>query len=388
MHNAASNVDFDQPVERLGSDSVKWRRFAPDVLPLWVADMDFAVPLAVQTALEERVAHGIFGYPDLPPGLKPAIMDWLELHYGWQVAAEALVLVPGVVLGFNLACHALAAPEQAVLAQPPVYGPLWKAAAATGRQEAYAPLVQEHDGQYEIDFDILEAKLQQNAGVFLLCNPHNPVGRVFRKAELERMAELCLRYEVKICSDEIHADLIFPPQQHQPLACMDPEIARHTITLMAPSKTFNIPGLGCSVAIIPDEELRQRYIRAQLGLVGHVNTLGMVAAEAAYRECGEWLESLLKYLETNRDYVVKFVNQELPGVRTNTPEGTYLAWLDCRKTGLENPQQYFLEQARVALNAGTEFGPEGRGYVRLNFACPRSTLEDALGRMKSALQSG
>ena len=242
------------------------------------------------------------------------------------------------------------------------------------------------DGQYSVNLEAFEAALTGRTRIFMLCNPHNPTGRVFRKDELEAMADICLKNDIIICSDEIHSDLVFSGNKHIPIASLSPEIAAKTITLIAPSKTFNIAGLKASVAIITDEELRKQFDGARKGLTGWVNLLGMVAMEAAYDQGEAWLDTLLPYLEANRDYAFDFINNELPGVKMAKPEGTYLAWLDCQKAEIEGkPSQFFQEHAKVAMNDGAWFGQGGEGFVRLNFGCPRSMLEESLDRMKEAL---
>lgn len=380
------SFDFDSCPDRLTSESIKWHAYGEHVLPLWVADMDFCAPPAVIEALQERVSHGVFGYPQDPPELRPAVLDWIERHYGWHPAAEALVFVPGIVTAFNIATRAVTAPGDGVLAQTPVYFPiLW----APGNHSCLLDqmeLTRRPDGQYEIDFDRFEATITPRTRIFILCNPHNPVGRVFRRDELARMAEICLRHDVIICSDEIHCDLVFPPHEHVSIATLDPEIGQRTITLIAPSKTFNIAGLHGSVAIIEDEALRKRFLDARAGMVPSLDLLGRVAMLAAYRHGADWLAALIGYLQANRDYLVAEVPRRLPGISMAAPEGTYLAWLDCREAGLGGkPHEFFLKEARVALNEGATFGRGGEGFVRLNFGCPRSTLEEALARMESAL---
>jgi len=379
------NYSFDRIINRRTSDSVKWRRYDEDVLPLWVADMDFASPEPVIRALRQRVEHGIFGYASELPELRPLIVERLQRLYDWQVEPEALIFVPGVVTGFNQAVQALALPGEGVLAQTPVYYPILYAPGNAGCTLDEMELTRRPDGSYEIDWEAMEAAITDRTRVFILCNPHNPVGRVFRRSELERMAEICLRHNIVICSDEIHCDLIFSGQQHTPIASLAPEVAAQTITLIAPSKTYNIAGLHASVAIIPNPELRQRYQAARRGLVPSVGLMGQTAALAAYRDGQPWLDAVLEYLEANRDFVAEFVREELPGITMHPPEGTFLAWLDCRGAGLEEPHQFFLDKARVALNDGAVFGRGGEGFVRLNFACPRSTLAEALGRMRDAL---
>jgi len=380
--------NFDQLLDRRHSDSEKWRCYAEDVLPLWVADMDFVSPEPVVRALRERVEHGVFGYGIDPKELREVIVQRLGTLYGWNVAPDALIFKPGVVTGFNQAVHALTQPGDGVLVQTPVYPPIYHAPANSCCTLDATQWAQQADGRYVIYWDAFEQAITPRTRVFILCNPHNPIGRVLRRDELERIAEICLRHKVLICSDEIHCDLIFSGYRHIPIASLSPEVARHTITLMAPSKTYNIAGLDCSVAIVPDVELRKKFEAGRAGLVPGVNILGLTAALAAYRGGQPWLDALLRYLEGNRDFVLKFVQDNLPGVHMNSPEGTYLAWLDCRQAGiLGNPYEFFLQQARVALNDGRAFGPGGEGFVRLNFGCPRATLAEALERMKKALQN-
>jgi cystathionine beta-lyase len=292
------------------------------------------------------------------------------------------------VTGFNLVTHALAQQPGAVLVQTPVYPPFLSAAKHAAMQRQDALLVPDAAGVYHVDWEAFEAAITPETRLFILCNPHNPVGRVFTPAELARMAEICLRHGVQICSDEIHCDLLFDGRQHTPIAALDPEIARHTVTLMAPSKTYNLAGLEGSFAIIQDRALREQVQAAGKGLVGWVNLMALVATEAAYRDGQDWLDQVLAYLQANRDFVSQTVAADLPGVKVAPAEGTYLAWLDCRGRDLPQPPgKFFLEKAKVALNEGATFGAGGAGFVRLNFGCPRATLTEALARMAEALAS-
>jgi cystathionine beta-lyase len=380
--------DFDQTTNRRGSDSIKWRYYGQDVLPLWVADMDFESSEPVIQALHQRVEHGVFGYCMEPPELRSVFVERLRYLYDWQVSAESLVFLPGVVTGFNLATRAVTSAGDGVLVQTPVYYPILYAPGNAACTLDEMELTHVGDGRYEIDFDAFEAAITKRTRIFILCNPHNPVGRVFRPQELERMAEVCLSHDIVICSDEIHSDLVFEGRCHTPIASLDPSIARHTITLMAPSKTYNIAGLHASVAIIPDKELREQFQAAGAGLVPRLTTLAYTAALAAYRDSQPWLDQVLRYLQANRDFLCQYVDEHLAGIRTSKPEGTYLAWLDCRQAGLpENPHKFFLQDAKVALNDGATFGRGGEGFVRLNFGCPRSTLVEALERMRNSLLS-
>lgn len=380
--------DFDHIIDRRNSDSIKWRWYG-DALPLWVADMDFRAPEPVLRALRERVDHGIFGYAAEPPALRETLAAWLGRRFGWRVDPSAFVFVPGVVTGFNVACRAFCRPGEGVLVQTPVYPPILDAAANHGLARQDVPLIHDGAGRYAADAQAMAEAITSASRLFILCNPHNPTGRAFTEAELAHMAGVCLRHDLVICSDEIHCDLVFSGTRHIPMATLSPEVASRTVTLMAPSKTFNIPGLGFSLAIIEDRELRARFKAAAKDIVPHINALGYVAALAAYAEGEPWLEACLRYLEGNRDYLAEHVRSRMPGIRLQPPEATYLAWLDCREAGLgETPAEFFLKRAGVALNEGKIFGPGGEGFVRLNFGCPRATLSEALARMAEALKGG
>ncbi len=379
---------FDRIIQRRDSDSIKWRLFDEDVLPLWVADMDFRSPEPVIEALTRRVAHGVFGYGEEPQELKDLLVERLARLYDWQVTPEEILFVPGVITGFNWALQALQSPGAAAAVQTPVYPPFLSAPRNAGMQRLDLPLVYGPGGRAEIDFDAFEAGVS-GAGVraFILCNPHNPVGRSWSRAELERLAEICLRHQILMISDEIHCDLIFSESRHTPLASLAPEVSQQVITLMAPSKTFNIAGLDCSFAVVQNEDLRKLLNQSRLGLVKSPNILGFTAALAAYRYADGWLTDLGDYLQANRDYLVEFIRTDLPQIAVAPPEATYLAWLDCRRLNLPVlPGEFFLRNARVALNEGKDFGQGGEGFVRLNFGCPRSVLQEALERMRGSLE--
>jgi len=381
------SYDFDRLIDRRGTESNKWRKFPPDVLPLWVADMDFPSPEPVIQALHERVDHGFFGYGVEQPEFYEVITDRLQKRYGWRVSPEAVLHLPGVIPGFNLACRAFAAPGDGLVLETPMYPPILRAPDNCGLIREEAELARQSDGRYVVDLDAFCAAIHERTRLFVLCNPHNPVGRVWERPELSRLAEICLERGLVIVADEIHCDLVYSGHQHVPIASLGPEVERRTITLMAPSKTFNLPGLKSSIAIIPDAGLRERFVAAQLDLVKAVNVLGYTATLAAYRDGQPWLDELLRYLEANRDFLADYVESRLPGISMAKPEGTYLAWLDCRGAGLpkDDPYSFFLERAKVALNDGTTFGRPGRGFVRLNFACPRSILTEGLERMRRSL---
>lgn len=375
---------FDAVIERRNTDSVKWDRYRErDILPLWVADMDFASPPAVVRALQERVAHGVFGYGNAPKGLAEAIIAHVETHNAWTLRPEWIVWLPGLVTGLNLACRATGAVGDAVLTLVPIYPPFLSAPRLASRQLITAPMTRGEDG-YTIDWDGLEAAATPNTRLLLLCNPHNPVGRVYRVSELERLGQFCERHDLTLCADEIHAGLILDASlRHRSIASLDSDLARRTITLMAPSKTFNVPGLGFSFAVIPDPDLRGRFRAAMKGIVPDVNVLGFAAALAAYREGEPWRRALIDYLRGNAQVAVSALGA-MPGLAVTSVEATYLAWIDARGLDLENPQRFF-EGAGVGLSDGADFGAEG--FVRLNFGCRRALLEEALGRMRRALEA-
>ena len=378
--------NFDEPVNRRDSECVKWHTFEEDVIPMGVADMDFKSPQPVIEALLCRVNHGVFGYPNLPEGIEGAVIDWLYNRHGWLVSQEDLIFIPGVVPGFNLAAHAVTRPGDGVILQTPTYGPFFQVADNADLVQQEMELTVEKNGQYSIDFDKFKACMTGRSRVFMLCNPQNPTGRVFRKDELERLAEICLRNNIIICADEIHSDLVFSESKHIPIASISPEISSQTITLIAPSKTFNIAGLHTSVAVIQNEKLRTKFNSARKGLMGGVNLLGFTAAMAAYQEGLPWLDALMIYLESNRDFLTRAVNEEIPGIKMAKPEGTYLAWLDCREADLPGrPGKVFRKKAHVGMVDGEWFGKGGKGFVRLNFGSPRSMLQDAVEKMKEAL---
>lgn len=380
-------VNFDEIVDRRGTDSIKWNKYPPDVLPFWVADMDFLSPPAVIRELKERVEHGVFGYPEIQEGTKRAVMDWLWKRHRWSVSEDEILLLPGVVVGFNLAAHAFTVPGQGVLVQTPTYRPFLQVAKNVNRAQHSMSLPHSPSGDYHVTRDAFEGNVRENTGVFMLCNPQNPTGRVFTKTELEEMAEICLRHDITICSDEIHHDIVYPESKHIPIASLSPEIAKRTITLISPTKTFNIAGIKGAAAIVQDSSLRDRFLQAKQGLVGWVNLFGQIALRTAYTEGSGWLDELLPYLDQNRQYLQSYVEGHLPGITLVPPQGTYLAWLDCRRTGIDHPQAFFLEEAKVALGQGQWFGADGRGFARLNFGCPRSLLQKGLDRMSRALES-
>ena len=374
---------FQQAPDRRHSDSWKWQKYAGrDILPMWVADMDFAAPPAVQAALAERVAHGVYGYPDVLPGVAGAVSDWLAREYGWHIEADWLVWLPGRVGGLNVACRAVGEPGDAVLTATPVYPPFMSAPQLSGR-ELQTALLQEGADGWRWDWAAMEAALTPRTRLLMLCHPHNPVGRVWSAEELAEVADFARRHELTVCSDEIHCQLILDAERrHQPFASLSDDAAQRSITLMAPSKTYNVPGLGCAFAIIPNPTLRARFGRAMRGIVPGVNVFGLVAAEAAYRDSPDWLQGLLTVLRANRERVESVLGA-LPGVRVTHSQGTYLAWIDVRAKGWADPVAQF-EAGGVGLSDGRDFGLSG--FVRLNFGCPPAQLEEALARMAAVCQ--
>ena len=378
--------DFDSVLERRNTDSMKWNKYDDDVIPLWVADMDFVSADPIIEALHQRVDHRIYGYTLPPQELRTLIQERLKRLYEWSIREDDIVFLPGLVTGLNLSYHVFSDPGDGVLIQPPVYFHFVRDPVLHGRVLNDPPLVQKGD-TYEINFSDFERGITDRTKAFLLCNPHNPVGRVFTLKELEAIADICLRHNVIICSDEIHCDLLYPGYRHLPIASLGPEVAKQSVTLLSPSKTFNLAGFDFGLAIIPNPELRKIWQTVSSGLIPGVNIMGHVAARAAYKYGQEWLDQALAYLTVNRDFLAQYLKEKLPAIRMTKMEATYLAWLDCRNAGIPgNPSEFFLKRARVALNDGPEFGRGGEGFVRLNFACSRKTLTEALDRMASALK--
>ena len=381
------NFDFTNPPARRDTDSQKWQKYAGrDVLPLWVADMDFQSAPAIVSALQERVAHGIYGYARPVKSTVDAFVHALEQRYGWRIDPAWLIWLPGLVVGLNVTAQAFAAAGEEVLTLTPVYPPFMSSPKNSGRISTKVPLrLDPAARRWEIDWEALERAVTPKTKLFFLCNPHNPVARVWRRDELVRLGEFCVRHDLVLCSDEIHCDLILDDLPHIPTAVLGDEIARRTVTLMAPSKTYNVPGLGTSIAIIPDAALRAKFVRATAGIVAEVNALGYVACEAAYRDSEPWRQELLQVLRANRELLLDFVARELPAITVEAPiEATYLAWLNVSALKLADPIAHF-EQHGVGLSDGMFFGAPRGSHVRLNFGCTRATLTEALQRLKRAV---
>ena len=387
-------ADFDRLTDRRGTDCLKYdfaaeRGYPAEVLPFWVADMDFPTAAPIVKALEERARHGIFGYTDIKEDYKEILARWFEKRHGWQIEGEWLSITPGVVFGICTAIRAFTEPGEGVLICPPVYYPFAASIKANGRKLVESPLV-EKDGYYEIDFQDFERKIVEGGvKLFVLCSPHNPVGRVWSRQELEQVAAICQKHRVLVVADEIHQDFVRPGHRHTVFASLSEEVAAFTITCTSPSKTFNLAGLQISHIFISNESLRRRF-RHELEAVGYgePNAMAEVAAKAAYGQGEPWLTELLSYLEENLRRTRAFLAEHLPQVKLIEPEGTYLLWLDCRGTGLspEEQDEAIVQRGRIWLDEGRIFGKGGEGFQRINMACPWSILEEGLKRLAFALK--
>ena len=383
-------TDFNNVPNRRNSNSIKWLRYPKDVLPMWVADMDFPAPKPILSKLHKAIDHGVMGYEMPTPALLETVAARMDRLYGWKVKPESVVAVTGIVSGFSVAARMSCTPKRGLLVQTPVYNEFHEVKTNLGVPQLDAPLVRRVNGNvlsYEIDWDIFEKQVKK-AGMFLLCNPHNPLGIIYSRKDLLKMAELCIKNDVLIVSDEIHSELILDGNKFTPMAKLSAEIAKHTITLVSPSKTFNVPGLFCGFAVIPNEDLRKRYEQEVGKLRLHVGSSGLYAAEAAFSgQCDGWLRDLLRYLTGNRDFISEYVTQYMPEVRVTIPDATYLGWLDFSQLGLDgSPYEYFLKNAKVAVSDGRIFGKAGEGHIRLNFGTSRKLLEQGLERMRRSLR--
>ena len=376
--------NFDTPIIRQGTASLKWERYRNrDIIPLWVADMDFRSPPPVIDALQERLDHGVFGYTVPPDSLVEVVVEMLRENFAWEVAPTSIVWLPGLVSGLNLACRSVGETGDEVMTLTPVYPPFLSAPGLSGKALSPVHLVQDGRQYWCIDMDRFSPVVTDRTSLFLLCNPHNPTGRIFSRQELTDIALFCDDNDMVICSDEIHCDLLLDKDKaHIPIATLSPDIAQRTITLMAPSKTYNIPGLGCSFAVIENRELRSRFKLCMKGFIPEVTLFGYAAAKAAYKDCSAWHAALIDYLVDNRAAVEEMV-RATAGLNVNHVEATYLAWIDARTLPVKSLPLFF-ENAGVGLSDGTDFGEPG--YLRLNFGCPRPTLAAALNRMASAIE--
>ncbi|NLY45913.1 MAG: pyridoxal phosphate-dependent aminotransferase [Tissierella sp.] len=385
--------NFDEIINRKDTDSIKWNNLdetygSDDLLPMWIADMDFKSPQEVIDALKERAEHGVFGYVYKSDAFYNSIINWVKRRYHWEIKKEWILFTPGVVSGLNIGVRELIGENEKVLVQPPVYPPFYRVLDNNNRIANNNPLI--HDGEkFVMDFDSLEAQIDDTK-LMMLCNPHNPVGRVWTKEELTRLGDICIKNDVIIISDEIHGDFTLNGIKHTPMASISKELERRTITLMAPSKTFNIAGLVTSVAIIPNEDLRNIYKRSIEEMeIDNMNIFGLLGIEVAYNYGEEWLNQLLEYVEGNIDYAINYINKNIPKVKVDKPDGTYLLWLDCRNLNktADEINEAFLKVGKVILNDGRPYGEQGDGFFRLNIGCPRSVLIDGLNRIEKAIQS-
>lgn len=382
-------MNFDKAINRKQTESSKWRRWDEDVLAMWVADTDFECPKEVIEVIQKRVEHGIFGYGFPPDGLTDVVTSRLKRLYNWEVSSKQVQYVPGIVTGFNVAVRGLCQPGEEVIYQVPAYPPFIRAPRGGGMQGVQNVMFVGDSGQYEVDFEVFERQIVENkVSLFILCNPHNPTGRVFSQSELEKFADICLRHKVVIVSDEIHCDILYDDRVHIPIASLSKEVSDITITLQAPSKTFNVAGLHTSVAVIQNPDLRERYNAYRAGIVSSPCILGMYAAKAAYEHGEPWLKAQLAYLQANRDLLDVALQNELKPIKWTKPQATFLAWLDCRDLGVEGSlQQFFLDKVKLGFNDGPEFGAVGQGFVRLNFGTTRANIQLAIEKLKLAIDT-
>lgn len=377
-----SMYDFDYPVDRRGTFSMKWDRYADnDVIPMWVGDMDFVAPPQVLRAIEARLEHGVLGYTNMPDSLRQSIVRWHSSRHGWQIEPHWLVPLPGLVPALSVACLACTEYQGSVAVPEIVYPPLFSSVRETGRRGLSVPMRQQ-DGRPRMSGKDLHRVIQADTGVLLLCNPHNPGGTVYSRTELAELAQVCVERDLWICSDDIHCDLVYDGK-YTPIASLSDEVAARTITLISPSKCFNLAGMCCGFAVIADDSMRERFCQASMGALGDVSVLSYIAAEAAYSEGEPWLQELLTYLRANRDRVCASLGSE-SGVVVHPPQATFFAWLDLRALGVENVRNHF-EQHGVGLSDGLEFGSAGWG--RINFATRKELLQQGLERLKSGLQA-
>jgi cystathionine beta-lyase len=374
--------DFDTPIDRSNSGSVKWDLYKDtDILPLWVADTDFKAPPAVTRALQERAEHGVFGYTHVPGKLNELVVERMQRLYDWQIKAGWIVWIPGVVGGLNLACRTVGSDDNPVMLPSVIYPHFPEAPLQIDRKPEPVPVVQRNK-RWVIDLDWMAENLDGESKLLLFCNPHNPGGSVYTRAELTRLAGLAEKHDFVVVSDEIHCDLILEPGlQHIPIASLNEHIARRSITLMSVSKSFNLAGLGCSFAIIPDRHLRQKFRYQRVGIIPYVNIFGLTAMQAAYEYGEDWNRQLIDYLRGNRDFLVREINA-IRGLKLDPVEATYLAWIDVSELGLDNPHQFF-KKAGVGMSPGKDYGDNK--FMRLNFGCPRALLEEAVSRMRNAI---
>lgn len=388
-------MNFDLAIDRTCTDCQKWDNVptifgVPDALPMWVADMDFAAPPAVVKALHQRVEHGVFGYTFPSDSYREAICDWMEKRHSWSIQQEWIQFCPGVVPALSLIVDAFTEPGDQVVIQTPVYPPFYSVVQDHGRKLVHNPLLRSEDGDYSMDFEDLEKSFSTGKiKMLILCSPHNPVGRVWSRTELERLASLCQQYDVLVVSDEIHADLVFESGAHTPFAALSEDAAERSIICTAPSKTFNIAGLNTANIIISNAQLRSKFRKIlNRYAIGSITPMGAAATEAAYREGEPWLDELLVYIRGNMELVANYAQEHLPELKVVIPEATYLLWIDFRGMGMshEDLNRFLVQEAKLGLNSGAAFGKEGEGFMRMNLACTRATVHEALSRLHKAVE--
>jgi cystathionine beta-lyase len=384
-------VDFNEAPSREQTNAEKYalrtKLFGSDeVLPMWVADMDIQTPFFVMDAIRDRLKHPILGYEEIPDSLFKAQIEWIQERHGYSIQREWMFYSPSVVATINLCIKAFTEEGDKVIVQPPVYFPFYSSVTNNERVLIKNTLI-EKEGYYSMDLDALEASIDEKTKLFLLCSPHNPVGRVWSEEELTRIGEICVRHDILILADEIHSDLIFKGSKHTPLASISKELENRTITCYGPGKTFNMAGLSISTVCVPNEDLRKRFKQVYKSIhFAEGTVLGHVGFEAAYTKGKAWLEELLEHIQGNIDYLDICLKEYMPSITILKPEGTYLVWLDCRSLGLSEKElhAFFIEEAKLGLSSGTSFGKEGKGFMRINLATPRSTVEEAVSRLHTA----
>ncbi len=394
-HERMKNMsNFDYLINRRQTNSVKWDKLKElygkdDLIPLWIADMDFSVSPAIVKALKKRMEHQIYGYSDCSDRYYESVINWMSRRHDWQIEKEWIVYAPGVVPALSYSIRAFTEPGDNIIIQSPVYHPFYSTIESNGRNVVTNPLIYK-DGKYYMDYVDLERKIDSKTRMLILCSPHNPVGRVWTKEELLRLGEICIKNDIILVSDEIHFDLVYRGHKHTVMASISPEIADRCIVLTSPSKTFNIAGLQIANAIISNESLRERYIRElEKDHIVRPNIFGERALIAAYDQSEDWLEDLLDYLEENKNFFIEYMHKNISQLKVVKPEGTYLLWVDCSGLGMnwEDLRKFFIEKCGLALNDGAMFGEEGRFFQRFNIACPRWVLEEALKKIDEAVNS-
>ncbi len=387
-----TDYNFDEIIDRSGHHSAKWGAVEAGCLPMWVADMDFRSPPSAIDAMIERARHGVFGYTLDPPKLKEVVVERMERLYDWHITPDDVLFSPGLVLALCATCSGFGEPGDTVLIQTPVYGSFFKAVRANRKFSGNINMTYVADDaqtfHYENDYDEFELVARDpRTSIHLQCNPQNPAGFMYSRAELERIGEICLKHDVLIVADEIHSDLILEGR-HIPMATLSEEIAQSTLTMIAPSKTYNLAGMACSVLIAQNKEIRETMAASLQAISAHVNIMGYEAAHGAYSGGDEWLRQLLVYLKDNRDYAIDFIREHMPQIKTTVPTSTYLLWMDMRALPIEGElMDFFHDSAGVSPSPGTFFGDAGEGFVRLNFGCPRATLEKGLQRLRAAVEA-